>query len=63
MRATSLFSMRRALFPQTLPGILLLLLLAESEIAPPGRYCGTLVITLDSDGKSQFAFNEIPETH
>lgn len=38
-------------------------ILAESEIAPPGRYCGTLVITLDSDGKSQFAFNEIPETH
>lgn len=148
MRATSLFSLRRALLPQTLPGILLLLLLgvlgfrwvqnvfnphdqnhlliidrsdhelvtecvaelegdvdwqvlvphirrgdpmesaitvinierawfsgtfrikdgegrilAESEIAPPGRYCGTLVITLDSDGKSQFAFNEIPETH
>ncbi len=148
MRATSLFSLRRALLPQTLPGILLFLLLgawgflwvqnvfnphdlnhlliidrsghesvseckaelegdvdwqvlvpyirrgdpmesaitiinierawfsgtfrikdgagrilAEHEIAPRGRYCGTLVITLDSDGKSQFAFNEIPEPH
>ena len=148
MRATSLFSLRRALLPQTLPGILLLLLLgvwgfrwvhfafnppdqnhlliidrsghesvsecvaelegdvdwqvlvpyirrgdpmesaitiinlerawfsgtfrikdgagrilAENVIAPPGRYSGTLVITLDSDGKSQIAFNEIPEPH
>lgn len=148
MRATSLFSLRRALLPQSLPGILLLLvlgvwaflcvqnvfnppdqnhlliidrsghelvtecaaelegevdwqvlvpyirrgspiepastiinikrawfngtfrikdgagrILAEHEIAPPGRYCGTLVITLDSDSKSQFAFNKIPESH
>jgi len=38
-------------------------ILAENEISPPGRYCGTLVITLDSDGGSQFAFNEIPEPH
>ena len=38
-------------------------ILAENEIAPPGRYCGTLVITLDADGKSQFAFNEIPDSH
>ena len=63
MRATSLFSLRRALLPQTLLGILLLLLLAESKIVPPGRDCGTLVITLDLEGKSQFAFNEIPKTH
>ena len=147
MRATSLFSLRRALLPQTLPGILLVLLLgawgfrwilivfhppdlnhlliidrsghelvsecvaelegkvdwqvpvpfirrgdpmesaitiinlesawfsgtfrikdgegrilAENVIAPPGRYCGTLVITLDADKKSQCAFNEIPES-
>ena len=38
-------------------------ILAENEIAPLGRYGGTLVITLDSDGSSQFAFNEIPESH
>jgi hypothetical protein len=38
-------------------------ILAEGEITPPGRYCGTLVITLGSDGKSQSAFNEIPEAH
>ena len=38
-------------------------ILADGEITPPGRYCGTLVITLDSDGKSQFAFNHIPEAH
>ena len=147
MRATSLFSMRRALLPQTLPGILLVLLLgawglrwvlivfnppdlnhlliinrsghemvtegvtelkgegdwkvpvpyirrgdpmetvitiinierawfsgtfrildserrilAEGEIRPPGRYCGTFVVTLDPDGKSQFSFNKIPES-
>jgi hypothetical protein len=38
-------------------------ILAEGEITPPGRYCGTLVVTFDSDGKSQFAFNHIPEAH
>ena len=37
--------------------------LAQSEIRPPGRYCGAPVIKLDSDGKSHFAFNEIPESH
>jgi hypothetical protein len=37
-------------------------ILAENEISPPGRYCGTLVVTLDSDAKLQFAFNEIPES-
>ena len=34
--------------------------LANGEIRPTGRYCGTLVIVLLPNGESQMAFNSLP---
>jgi len=35
--------------------------LAECEIRPPGRYCGTLVLLLRPKGEVMHAFNRLPE--
>jgi len=37
-------------------------ILANSEIRPIGRYCGTLVMVLLPDGDSQIAFNTLPDS-
>ena len=34
--------------------------LANVEIREPGRYCGTLVILIDAQGKSHTAWNSMP---
>jgi hypothetical protein len=36
-------------------------IISETEIRPPGRYCGTLVVTLEAGQQSHSAFNEIPQ--
>lgn len=37
-------------------------ILANGEIRPTGRYCGTLVMVLLPDGDSQIAFNRLPDS-
>ncbi len=37
-------------------------ILANAEIRPIGRYCGTLVMVLLPDGESQVAFNRLPDS-
>ena len=37
-------------------------ILANGEIRPTGRYCGTLVVVLLPDGESQIAFNTLPDS-
>src|SRR5262245_58722910 len=34
--------------------------LADVEVQPRGRYCGSLVILIDQDGQAHAAFNEMP---